>query len=398
MTSHPGPTSEDCIAIIGDLIGFPTVSRDPNCGLLSYVEAFLERHGVASDIIWNANRTKGNLWATIGPANTPGIILSGHSDVVPVDGQDWASDPFTLREADGRIHGRGACDMKGFIGIVLAAVPSLTQRNLKAPIHIAISYDEELGCTGVTSLVDRIAAMPVRPALCVVGEPTLMQVVVGHKGGGMYRATVAGMSAHSSLAPIAVNAIEYAAELVAFITSLSNEQAHSGPHDTAYDVTHTTLSVTTISGGTALNIIPNHCEFAFDIRSLPKVDARALIERIRNHAETEILPSMRAVAPEARILIEPIVEFVGLSTDADHPAVTFVKRLVGRNDHAKVAYGTEAGLFSSRAGVVSVVCGPGSIEQAHKPDEFLDMSEIDRCRVFLERLAVQLEDAGLPWS
>jgi acetylornithine deacetylase len=389
---------EDCIAAIRDLIGFPTVSRDSNRELLVHVEAWLARHDIGCDIIWNADRTKGNLWATIGPVDVPGVILSGHSDVVPVDGQDWSSDPFQLREADGRVYGRGACDMKGFIGIVLAAVPDLVKRSLKAPIHIAISYDEEVGCTGVTSLIERIAAMPIRPALCIVGEPTSMQVVVGHKGGGMFRATVLGKSAHSSLAPTAVNAIEYAAELIAFIKSLSGEHTHSGPHDHLYDVTHSTLSVTTISGGTALNIIPNHCEIGFDIRSLPEVDAQALIERIRLHAETEILPRMRAVWPEASISLEKIAEFVGLSTDVEHPAVTFVKQLAGRNDHAKVAYGTEAGLFSNRAGVVSVVCGPGSIEQAHKPDEYLDLSEIDRCRMFIGRLAQQLENAGLPWA
>ncbi|MFI0848282.1 acetylornithine deacetylase [Mesorhizobium sp. IMUNJ 23232] len=391
-------TREDCIAAIRDLIAFPTVSCDPNRALLFHVEAWLARHGVGCDIIWNADRTKGNLWATIGPADVPGVILSGHSDVVPVDGQDWSSDPFQLREADGRIYGRGACDMKGFVGIVLAAVPHLVRCDLKAPIHIAISYDEEVGCTGVISLIERIAAMPVRPALCIVGEPTSMQVVVGHKGGGMFRAIVSGKSAHSSLAPTAVNAIEYAAELIAFIKSLSREHTHSGPHDHLYDVAHSTLSVTTISGGTALNIIPNHCEVGFDIRSLPEVDALALIDRIRRHAVTEILPRMRAVWPDASISVEQVAEFVRLSTDVEHPAVTFVKQLAGRNDHAKVAYGTEAGLFSNRAGVVSVVCGPGSIEQAHKPDEYLALSEIDRCRTFIGRLTQQLEDAGLPWA
>lgn len=396
MSIVAGATHES-VAIIGDLIGFPTVSRDSNRDLLFYVEAYLARHGIACDIIWNDDRTKGNLWATIGPADVPGIILSGHSDVVPVDGQAWTSDPFVPRQAHGRIYGRGACDMKGFIGVVLAAVPDLARRDLKAPVHIAISYDEEFGCTGVRSLIERIAGMAVKPALCVVGEPTSMQVVIGHKGGGMYRVTITGKSAHSSLAPTAVNAIEYAAELIAFIKSLSSEHARAGPHDHVYDVSHSTLSVTTISGGTALNIIPSNCEFGFDIRSLPEVDTHDLIERIRRHAETMILPRMRAISPEAAIVVEPIVEFVGLSTEADHPAVTFIKRLVGRNDHVKVAYGTEAGLFSKSAGVVSVVCGPGSIEQAHKPDEYLDLAEIDRCKAFLGRLADRLQDGGLPW-
>jgi len=391
-------TREECIAVIGDLIAFPTVSRDPNRDLLAYVEVYLGRYGVGCDILWNADRSKGNLWATIGPAGIPGVILSGHSDVVPVDGQVWTGDPFVLRQADGRLYGRGACDMKGFVGIMLAAVPDLVRRNLKAPIHISISYDEELGCTGVVSLIDRIAGLSVKPALCIVGEPTGMQVVIGHKGGGMYRISVTGRSTHSSLAPSAVNAIEYAAEMIAFIKALSQESRDHGPHDHGYDVSHSTLSVTTVGGGTALNIVPDQCEIGFDIRSLPEVDANALVERIRRHAEAEILPRMRAVAPEADIAVKPIIEFVSLATEAEHPAVTFVKRLVGRNDHAKVAYGTEAGLFSTRAGVPSVVCGPGSIEQAHKPDEYLALSEIDRCLAMIERLAIELETAGLPWS
>ena len=391
-------TRADSLALIRDLIAFPTISRYPNRDLLAYVQAHLQRHGVASDILWNADRSKGNLWATIGPADIPGVILSGHSDVVPVDGQVWTSDPFVLCEADGRVYGRGACDMKGFVGIVLAAVPDLVRRKLKVPVHIAISYDEELGCTGVVSLIDRIAALAVKPALCIVGEPTSMQVVIGHKGGGMYRIEVTGRSAHSSLAPQAVNAVEYAAEMIAFIKQLSQESCRHGPHDHGYDVAHSTLSVTTITGGTALNIIPNACEIGFDIRSLPEVDANALIERIRHHAETELLPRMRAAAPEAGIVVAPIVEFVALGTAAEHPAVTFVKRLVGRNDHAKVAYGTEAGLFSNRAGVPSLVCGPGSIAQAHKPDEYLALAEIDRCLAMMAKLAAVLEADGLPWS
>ncbi|WP_119274109.1 acetylornithine deacetylase [Taklimakanibacter deserti] len=396
MTVRTGSTAQ-CIALIGDLIGFPTVSSNSNGELLAHVQAYLARYGIASDILWNEERSKGNLWATIGPADVAGVILSGHSDVVPVTGQAWTGDPFLMREAEGRLYGRGACDMKGFIGIVLAAVPNLVERSLKAPIHIAISYDEELGCTGVKSLVDRIAAMELKPALCIVGEPTSMQVIIGHKGGGMFRVVVTGRSAHSSLAPSAVNAIEHAAVLISYIQGLSLGHAKSGPHDHGYDVPHSTLSVTTISGGTALNIIPDRCEFGFDIRSLPEVDARALIEQIREYAETVVLPRMKAVAPEAAIVVEDIVPFVGLATEPEHPAVTFVKQLAGRNDHAKVAYGTEAGLFSTVAGVASVVCGPGSIAQAHKPDEYIALTEVERCRLFIDRLATQLEYAGLPW-
>lgn len=396
--AKPLTTLEGAVRMISELIALPTVSRDPNRDFLGFVETYLSLHGVPSEIIWNAEGTKGNLWATIGPADRPGVILSGHSDVVPVDGQAWTSDPFTVRRADDRLYGRGTCDMKGFIGIVLAAVPELVRRELKVPVHIAISYDEEFGCTGVRSLVEKVAGLKVKPGLCIVGEPTSMQVVIGHKGGGLYKATLTGRSAHSSLAPHAVNAIEYGAELIAFIKSLSAEHRHDGPHDHDYDVSHSTLSVTTISGGTAINIIPNHCEIGFDIRSLPEVDATALIARIKSFAEAELLPRMRAIAPEAEIVIAPSAEFVGLGTDAAHPAVSFIKALLGRNGHTKVAYGTEAGLFSVIAGVPSVVCGPGSIEQAHKPDEFLALSEIALCQGFLDRLVEALERSGLGWA
>ena len=388
----------DSIRIIGDLVGFPTVSRDTNRELLAYIEAYLRQYGISCDILWNAERTKGNLWATIGPPDVPGVILSGHSDVVPVEGQAWTSDPFILRQTGEQVFGRGACDMKGFIGIVLAAVPDLVKRDLKAPLHIAISYDEELGCTGVISLIDRLAGLDVKPALCIVGEPTNMNVVIAHKGGGLFRVLVSGTSVHSSLAPVAVNAIEYAAELITFIKNLSQAHLCDGPHDHGYDVTHSTLSVTTISGGTALNIIPNNCEFGFDIRSLPEVDARHLVAVIRKFADTQLLPRMHAVSEEARIVVEPIVELVPLSIAADHPAVTFVKRLVGRNRHSKVAYGTEAGLFSERAGIASVVCGPGSIEQAHKPDEYLSLSEIDRCIGLIGKIGDELERSAAPWA
>ncbi|MBP0437061.1 acetylornithine deacetylase [Tianweitania sediminis] len=390
--------NNDSIAIISDLVGFQTVSRNSNSDLLAYVADYLSEHGVTSDILWNDDRSKGNLWATIGPADVPGVILSGHSDVVPVDGQDWTSDPFVARITDSRIFGRGTCDMKGFIGIVLAAVPDLVTRDLKAPIHIAISYDEEVGCTGVSSLIDRLAALPVKPALCIVGEPTSMQVIVGHKGIGLYRVTVTGSAAHSSQAPYAVNAIEYAAQTIVFIKSLSTEQAHAGPHDHDYDVSHSTISVTTIEGGAAVNIIPERCVFQFDIRSLPQLETEAVLARIQAFLDAEIRPAMRATSPASGVQIEPLVEIVGLDTEVTHPAVTFLKTLVGRNDHAKVAYCTEAGLFSTQAGIVSLVCGPGSMEQGHKPDEFLALSQIERCEEMISRLADRLEDDGLPWS
>ena len=391
------PSVDESIALIRDLIAFPTVSRDPNKALLAYVETYLARHGVRSEIIWNDDRSKGNLWATIGPPDRSGVILSGHSDVVPVDDQSWTSDPFRLRECDGRLYGRGACDMKGFVGIVLAFVPELCRRDLKVPVHIAISYDEELGCTGVLSLVDRLRELPVKPALCIVGEPTSMRLVLGHKSGTEHIVTVKGTAAHSSLAPRAVNAIEYAAELITFIHEIGREISEAGEQDPLYEIPHSTISVTVINGGTAFNIIPERCVFGVDMRALPSLDVPAVIGRIDDFARRTLLPRMQAVAPETSISITKEVEYAGLELGPDHPAVGFLKHLLGRNDHAKVAYGTEAGAFSTRGEIVSVVCGPGSIEQAHKADEFLAVSEVERCHIFLERLANRLSADHLPW-
>jgi acetylornithine deacetylase len=384
-------TAAQSIPLIRDLVGFPTVSRNPNRDLLDYVGAFLEKHGVPFDIIWNEDGRKGNLWATIGPADRRGVILSGHSDVVPVDGQVWTGDPFTLRQADGRLFGRGTADMKGFIAIALGFVPEMVRRPLKAPLHFAISYDEEVGCLGVRSLVDRLAGLVVKPALCIVGEPTSMKVIIGHKGGRAYRARITGKAAHSSLVPRAVNAIDRAAELIMFLRGIGEDWAANGPFDTDFDITHSTLCTGLISGGAAMNIVPERCDVTFEFRHLAAVDAESVVERIRRFAREKLLPGMRAVAPEADITFEPLYEYPGLDVAPEHPAVTFVKRLVDRNDHAKVAYGTEAGLFRNRAGVASIVCGPGSIEQAHKPDEYLDLSQIELCERFMRRLLDRME-------
>lgn len=376
---------------IGELIARPTVSRDPNRELLLDVERYLLSHGVNCDILWSHDGSKGNLWATIGPVGKRGVILSGHSDVVPVDGQSWSSDPFRMRIAGGRLYGRGACDMKGFLGIVLGFVPEMVRRRLQAPVHIAISHDEEVGCLGVRSLVERIAAMPVKPALCIVGEPTSMQVVIGHKGGRSYRVHVTGRAAHSSLAPTAVNAIDAAAELVLFLRGIAREWIADGPFDTDFDITHSTLSTGLIEGGTAINIVPDHCSVTFEFRHLANVDPEAVFRRIRSFTEQELLPGMRALAPEAGFAFEPLYEYPGLDIPPEHPAVTFVKGLVGRNDHSKVAYGTEAGLFQGRAGIASVVCGPGSIGEAHKPDEFVELEQVEACERMLRRLLDRLE-------
>jgi acetylornithine deacetylase len=383
------------VDLIRSLIGFDSTSRNSNRALIEFVRDLLARHGVACELFWNEDESKANLWATIGPADRPGVVLSGHTDVVPVDGQAWSSDPFAMQEQGGRLYGRGACDMKSFIALALAKVPEMIERKLPAPIHFALSYDEEVGCNGVRSLVAALAGRSPRPALCIVGEPTEMQVILGHKGGRGYHVHVAGKEAHSSLAPQAVNAIQYAGELIAFIAGLAQQLAEQGPRDALFDVPHTTISIGLVEGGTAINIVPKDCRFTFEYRYLPGVDPETIIARIEAHASAVLEPRMHAVAAESGIRFEPAYRYPALDMAPDHPAVSLVKTLAGRNDHAKVAFGTEGGLFQSLAGIPTIVCGPGSIGQAHRPDEFIALDQVARCEGFLDALLDRMQ-AGLP--
>ena len=371
--------------ILADLVGFDTTSARSNLALIEHVRAYLASHGVTAEIFPSPDGGKASLWATIGPSAPGGIILSGHTDCVPVEGQAWSSDPFVLTERDGRLYGRGACDMKGFDAAALAIVPELVAAKLERPVHIALSYDEEIGCTGVRGMIAALSARGEKPAACLVGEPTSMQIIVGHKGGRGYRCHVTGEEAHSSLAPRAVNAIEYAAELIVFIRDLARELA-IGPRDEEYDVVHTTISTGLISGGTAVNIVPNACSFTFEYRNLIEVDPDTVIGRIRDFAETRLLPEMRSRAPGTDITFEPIYDYPAFAIDPSHPLVTRLKGVVGHNGQGKVAYGTEAGLFQRDLGVPTVVCGPGSIDMAHRPDEYVAIEQLDRCDEVLRRL------------
>ncbi len=384
-------SGRDTVSLLGELIGFDTTSRLSNLPLIHRIRDILAEWGVTAELVASPCGTKANLWATIGPADRPGVILSGHTDVVPVDGQDWTSDPFTMVERDGRLFGRGAADMKGFVAAALAAVPRMLAADLKTPFHLAFSFDEEVGCTGVRHLLAHVATLPVRPALCIVGEPTEMRPVIGHKGGRGYRCHVRGCEAHSSLAPQAVNAIEYAAELIVFIRGLAREMAESGPVDADYDVVHSTISTGHIEGGTAVNIVPNACDFVFEYRHLAPVDPEAIFGAIEGHARAVLEPQMKAIDPQAGFGFEPVYEYPALDLAAEHPLATTVKALVGRNDHGKVAYGTEAGLFQRELGLPSIVCGPGSIVQAHKPDEWIAIEQLRRCDAFLDRLIARAE-------
>jgi acetylornithine deacetylase len=380
------------MAHLARLIGFRSVSRDSNLDLIEFVRAHLAGLGVPSRLVFDESGTKANLFATLGPEDRPGILLSGHSDVVTVEGQAWSSDPFALDERDGRAYGRGTCDMKGFIASALALFDRARGRTLAAPLHLALSYDEEVGCIGVRRLIDSLAGLAVRPRLCIVGEPTEMQVVVAHKGKAGWRVDVTGVEAHSSLAPRAVNAIEHAAEMIVFLRRLAAEHAVEGPRDGAFDVPFTTFQVGTIRGGTALNVVAGACAFEFEIRHLPSDDPAALFARVEAHAREVVEPAMKAVAPEAGIAFTALARYPGLDIAPDDPAVALAKRLAGRNDHSKVAFGTEAGLFQQAAGIATIVCGPGRIAEAHKPDEYVALDQLARCDAFLDRVLAFLAD------
>lgn len=372
--------------ILSRLISFDTTSRNSNLGLIDYVDEYLAGFGIQSHRVPDDTGEKANLFATIGPANVPGVVLSGHTDVVPVDGQHWLADPFTARIMDGRIIGRGAADMKGFIAAVLAKVPAMLDARLQRPFIIALSHDEEIGCVGVRKMLAQMAQWPVKPMGCVVGEPTGMRVVIGHKGKRSLRVIFTGTAAHSSLAPQAVNAAEYGARLTVFIQDLGRRLMAEGRRDELYDVAHTTAHVGVLRGGQQLNIVPEECRLDFEFRSLPEDDIDELVGQVRQYAFDELLPQMKAISAQADIEFTDISGFPGLSTAPGHGFVSTIRQIAENPEPTKVAFGTEAGLFTQTVGIPSVVCGPGSIEQAHKPEEWLSLSQLDAAGTFLDRL------------
>ena len=384
MTRSSADAAET-LRVLEALIGFDTTSRNSNLDLIHWVRSYLGEFGVPAHPIFNEDGRKANLHAVIGLRERPGVILSGHTDTVPVDGQAWTSDPFRLTERDGRFYGRGTSDMKSFLAAALAAVPRFRAAELRRPVHLCFSYDEEVGCKGVPSLIDHLGTFAAKPALCVVGEPTGMDVVTGHKGKLSLRCHVRGRACHSSLAPQGVNAVEYAAELVAGIRAIGRRFAVSGPFDASFDLAHTTAHTGRIQGGIALNIVPESCWFDFEFRYLPGEDPQALLAEVRGLADA-LLPEMRAVAPEAGFAWEPISAFPGLDMPEDDPAVGLVKGFARSNRVFKVAYGTEGGLFQHRGRIASVVCGPGSIAQAHTPDEFIERAQLVAADSFMDRV------------
>ena len=380
--------------IFARLIGFDTVSANPNMALMDYVVGLLAEVGIDSTLIPDPAGGKANLYATVGQGSG-GVMLSGHTDVVPVEGQAWSHPPFTLTEADGRFYGRGAADMKGFCAAAIATMITAGERTkaghpLAVPLHLALSYDEEIGCMGVRSLITMLEGAPIRPRFCIVGEPTGMQVATGHKGKVALRATCVGREGHSALAPMALNALHLAADFIGAVRALQADVALNGVQDGDYDVPYTTLHVGKMAGGVQVNIVPNHATLDFEIRSVAQDDPEVLIARLRQAAE-DICAPLRATFPEAAIKIERQWDYPGLGTKSDAAVVSFVKALTGANGTMKVAFGTEGGLFDARLGIATVICGPGSMAQGHKPDEYVSVEQMARCEAMMAALLTQLE-------
>ncbi|HEX2529195.1 MAG TPA: acetylornithine deacetylase [Geminicoccus sp.] len=368
------------------LVAFPTIAGGTNLDLVEHVRDALDGIGVPVSVGYDPTGTRADMLFTLGRQDEPGLLLSGHSDVVPVAGQDWTSDPFSLTLVNDRLVGRGACDMKGFLACVLASVPAMQAARLHWPIHVGISYDEELGCKGAPALVSRLKAeLHNLPAGCIVGEPTGMKLVDAHKGKGGWRCIITGRAGHSALTHQGVNAVIAAAELIQFIRRLHDGFTLHGPIAEGFVPPHTTASVGRIEGGGQLNIIPEHCEFAFEFRTIPGEDPAGWFGRVVDYAEQEMLPGMRAVAPEASIRFVELIAYPGLKPVRDLPFRRLVQDLAEPGSAGKVAYGTDGGVIAA-AGIPTLICGPGDMSVAHKPDEWIAPGQLSACMAFLDRL------------
>jgi acetylornithine deacetylase len=380
MSSYP-----DRLELLARLLAFDTTSSRSNLDLINdYIQDLLDGLGVTSDLISNDDGTKANLFASIGPVDRPGFVFSGHTDVVPVDGQAWSSDPFRMITRDDCLFGRGAADMKGYIAVALSLVPLLLERKLDRPVHFAFSYDEEVGCKGVPSLIDHLVEhLPVLPEGCIVGEPTGMKVANGHKGKAGYRCTVKGRASHSALNHLGVNAVEIAAEIVARLRQMNLDFRANGPFIDGFEPPHCTVSTGRMQGGTALNIVPSTCVFEFEFRLLPGQEAAALFGDVNDFVEKNLLPAMASIADEASIDWEELMSYPALAVEPDNAIERLACTLTETVLPVKLAFGTEAGHFAKR-GVPAIVCGPGHMNVAHKPDEYVQLEQLKTCSTFLE--------------
>ena len=375
--------------MLAQLVGFPTVSSDSNLSLLAFVTEHLAAHGIEATLVPDAGGEKANLYATIGPDAPGGVVLSGHTDVVPVLDQAWTSDPFTMTERDGRLYGRGTADMKAFAAIALSLLPEMMAAGLKRPIHLALSYDEEVGCLGAPSMIAEMARRIAPPAAVIVGEPTDMKVVTGQKTTFSFFTEVRGKSVHSSQVNRGVSAVVVGSRLIAFLDDMLRANMASPVADSPFDPPYTTIHTGMVRGGTAHNIVARECSFVTDIRALPEDDPLAYLERYRAHIAAVVEPEMKAIDPETGVEVGIRAHVPGLVPEADNAAETLCRRLTGDNGIHAVSYGTEAGQFRAPGWPV-VVCGPGSIDQAHQADEYISLSQLEAGTAFVRRLIADL--------
>ena len=372
--------------MIEQLVGFNTVSRDSNLSLIDFVQNYLDDYGISSTRVVSDDGEKSNLYATIGPLEEGGVVLSGHTDVVPVDGQDWHTDPFLLTEDSGKLYGRGTCDMKGFIGIALSLVPDM--KSLRRPIHFALSYDEEIGCRGAPSMIEEMVTGIPAPEAVIVGEPTSMSAVTGHKGIVGLKTTVRGYETHSSQTNRGVSAVMNAARLVSYLGSMAERLERDTPSDNGFNPHNTSIHVGLINGGTAMNIVSRHCEFVWDVRNIPGDNPDILIEEFEKYCKEEVLPEMRRRWSDCFIRTEVIARAPEFAPKTS-AALELVQAITGTQDTGRGAYVAEAGLFQA-AGFPTVMCGPGSIDQAHQPDEFISLEQVAQGESFLRQLIQDL--------
>lgn len=377
------------LALLEELIAFDTVSAKTNLPLIERVETHLKHHGIASIRVPNAEGDKAALFATVGPNVDGGVLLSGHTDVVPVKGQSWSSDPFVMRRDGDRLFARGACDMKGFDAICLAMMPMFQKAALKKPVHILLSYDEEIGCLGSLDAIARFGADLPKPAIVIVGEPTEMAVIDAHKSISTYLTTVHGKEAHSSNPAFGASAIEGACALVGELYALQAQLEAEGDPSGLFEPAYSTIHVGTIEGGNARNILAKHCAFGWEFRGLPGVDPKRAIRHFEDYADRVVRPKLTRYTKEARIETHSDIEVPSLAAEPGSVAETLAKKLTRSNRVGTVSFATEAGQFQ-KAGIPTVVCGPGSIKQAHQPDEFIEIAQIDAGITFMRRLAAEL--------
>lgn len=375
----------DAIEILERLVGFETVSANSNLALIAWVADYLDGHGIGCTLTHDAAGNKANLFATIGPAERGGLILSGHTDVVPVAGQAWDGDPFRLERREDRLYGRGAADMKGFLALVLALVPKALERPLAVPLHLAFSFDEEVGCLGVPALIRALPEGAARPRFAIIGEPTEMRIGNAQKGLSFLRTSVAGREGHSSLPEAGVNAIAAAARIIAEIDRLAVAARGRARPDSGFEPPYTTFNIGRIAGGAAVNIIARDCAFEWEFRTLPGEDPQAPLRDLARFVEGDLLPPLRAVHAEAAVATEPIAVVPPLVPDPDSPAEALARRLLGANGTVAIAFATEAGHFQ-KAGIPAVICGPGSIAVAHRPNEYISLAQLAAGADFLDRL------------